>query len=793
MTGNNPLLSSPSTVVKPAFKSEVNQPVHTPVKPVQSSSSSSQPMLQLCSTYLEELRSEFNLRLVDSCPICLITVGRHARETVRSDNHQSDITESSPRSFNVAKAFRNLKSTSVLPIWKSNNLCHVFIADLKRCLKNSEIPESEWYRSFAYISDDFMVDDWIDRNLIDPEPHLTFEQACDKFRSHFESASAADLIAQEYSICHQKANETVQSYSDRFSSICARRGIQDSDPLAIQHFVEHLLPSISRNYRTQIGIAKANGQSPKVSTLTGVIAYAIALDIATQGNDSFTSISYPSSSSAKSCSFHPNSTSHSSFECRSQSMKVSSSPSLSSHVKSIASVVCYRCGQSGHFANRCSNPPSSTPTNSSRTSTSNAVNHSTQQHPQSVWRSIPPSVNSTNSEGLRRTSRSIQPPDRFSPSKYLSTRQPSVNTVHMSEESSSPVVISSENTVSVTGGHTPSDSLVPNLQLGCATVECLPTPSPMTGSQPASVNSRSYSLYSSPSEVLLQYQNRVYRVLLDTGATCSFISEHLAHELGIPIVPMKGEISLAHADCSCPRTGRTEPLSVSALFVSSKLNLPNVRFKHSFEILSLSPDRPFIIGTDLLPLLFPEYGIPLEFILRDQSSQISKQVAVHYVTIPQSVQFDSNCVSVEASSNAIKLNQIENIKPQSDLDNSQLIIADIDHSSKLKSSKHYVKFDILLIIILLFFQQKINDFQSIFFNSITKLRSWLCCSFSRIWSKVIVLIKIKSHGQNFHYFYGIKSKYSKFNLNYSDSITLSTIQCLLPWDGILRIFIILVD
>ena len=88
------------------------------------------------------------------------------------------------------------------------------MSEITRALENSEIPHTEWSRVFSYISDDHLVNDWIHRNIT--QPQLPFDHACDAFRSHFESAAAEELLALEYSRCSQRSTETVQSYADRF-------------------------------------------------------------------------------------------------------------------------------------------------------------------------------------------------------------------------------------------------------------------------------------------------------------------------------------------------------------------------------------------------------------------------------------------------------------------------------------------------------------------------------------------------------------------------------------------------
>src|SRR4051812_6094482 len=83
-----------------------------------------------CSLYLEELKVEYDLQALDECPACHVIVARHQRQPLSLDVNTSNNSPqalnhstSSLRSVNVAKAFRNLKSSHVLPVWKSSAVC----------------------------------------------------------------------------------------------------------------------------------------------------------------------------------------------------------------------------------------------------------------------------------------------------------------------------------------------------------------------------------------------------------------------------------------------------------------------------------------------------------------------------------------------------------------------------------------------------------------------------------------------------------------------------------------------
>ena len=377
---------------------------------------SSRTNFMSCALYLEELKGDFDLSVIDDCPACHVLVARHQRRPTlvevsanTSPQQQLNNSSTSPHSINVAKALRNLKSSHVLPVWKSSTVCHVFISELTYTLENSEVPRQHWFRAFAFVSEDFMVNDWVNRNIIKSKP--TFEEACDLFRQHFESAAASDLLAREYLTCAQKPHESVQAYADRFSNICARRGFKNEDDHAIEQFIEHLQPSVQKQYKTQVGLAEANGLSPKVSTLSEVIAYVIALEVAIKGVDVAARSPPTSSSHSKKCIYHPTSTSHTTNDCRLKPNKPHhgtsnhhgtsfSKPKHQTHghhsssLNSTANVTCFKCNAKGHFANKCPKSGSSVHgksfNNRPQQQSSTQSTFTKQQH--TSWKSSPPSL-----------------------------------------------------------------------------------------------------------------------------------------------------------------------------------------------------------------------------------------------------------------------------------------------------------------------------------------------------------------------------------------------------------------
>jgi hypothetical protein len=111
----------------------------------------------------------------------------------------------------------------------------------------------------------------------------------------------------------------------------------------------------------------------------------------------------------------------------------------------------------------------------------------------------------------------------------------------------------------------------------------------------------------------------VYSVLLDSGATASFIDATVASALKIPITPPPaGAAPLRLAvsvDRSPPRAGSIVIPKVEFLFPASEHRAFAIE-NYRFEIGALrerDDDPHFILGSDLIPCLFPDRKLPEEY------------------------------------------------------------------------------------------------------------------------------------------------------------------------------------
>ena len=117
--------------------------------------------------------------------------------------------------------------------------------------------------------------------------------------------------------------------------------------------------------------------------------------------------------------------------------------------------------------------------------------------------------------------------------------------------------------------------------------------------------------YSPPTpQLLLILHNNVFTTLIDTGADVSFIDVNLVQFLSIPNNPSNLTIDLASHSMSQQSLGRTVPLVVTPVLILDHIQYAPSIPPHAFEILDLDVQQyQFIIGKDLLPILFPKESL----------------------------------------------------------------------------------------------------------------------------------------------------------------------------------------
>ena len=569
--------------------------------------------LTACSSSIEELRLDYNLRVGDPCPVCSVRVGLHCRSGSATSSSAANVSSSS-----AASILMKLRSNKLLPAWDSRtSICRVFLADVKRCLSMSGIADREWFRAFAFTVSERHSSEWVDINITQAQP--SFDHACSLFKSHFESASADVAVAQELDSCYQQPKESVQLFADRFLDIVSRAGLDYTNSLVLRQFIHKLTPHMRSKYFTALETKTLMEPKFRITSLNQLADFVIRLDVLNQARQAAMQQFVPPSFSTKSdhrrdgsahhngsvtaktisCSFHPNFSTHSTSECRlnknlnkTDTAKASSKHSAPAGSVSVpqlsAKIKCHHCGEDGHIRPRC---PQLQSARSFNAQTANTAAQWRSPQPGSAARS--PASQSNVSEALRQTTRPTVAPNR---------NFPSAKAVEKISQDPSSVRQTAEVSTTTTSAKLCSLETLSNL--------------PPDAFRPKA-------------ELLVKVNDRVFRSLIDSGASISYVDPSVSAQLALSVQPMTGTVGLAEFGSVTSRTGRTDPVHVTFLFLWSRKHVPAKTLKVQFDLLRLPKDQPFIIGRDLIHILFGD-SLPCDFIAEPSEAQPSIQAsAIH--------------------------------------------------------------------------------------------------------------------------------------------------------------------
>ena len=311
-----------------------------------------------------------------------------------------------------------LKLKKDLPIWKegSRKTCYEFLREITELLSATEFSRNSWYRVLPLVVEEGFNRTWVHTNIVTTSsPPATWEDACAIFTGHFESADYLDRQWTKWHSLRFDHGESVQHFSDRFMVLLDELGLQPSDTIVKKHFLKCLPPAIRQRYddfclTQDLEADSEAGSHYEPDKVEIIIKICVRIDIninmksrgqvhsssshtyLSKRPDSFSgSSSNSSSSSSKRCHIHPHA-SHSWSECRLNSAsnpgtvkrEVSQTsgakpygssqgsytfrenkPHNTPYVKMDESVKCYKCGQSGHYASKCSTTTAKTNYNAS--------------------------------------------------------------------------------------------------------------------------------------------------------------------------------------------------------------------------------------------------------------------------------------------------------------------------------------------------------------------------------------------------------------------------------------------
>ena len=306
---------------------------------------------------------------------------------------------------------RLLAVANKLPRWNANSAANEFLRLIKVKLQHSGIPERDWVLLLPHLFDgqtDLDKIEWINSKIV--AKVNTWNEACKLFSDHFEQADHRLKWEKDFENCHQRRNETVNEYSDRFCRLLDQLNYAADNELVVRHFIQKLQPDMNRAYHESVANWRTMGAQDtldKLKTVHGVSDVCITLDVARRtaaqaiaNASGFRNYVQPTNqrpsvpttrppfisgrsgyikhvsgtSGPKKCRFHPDATSHTTAECRTKpqsstpyvkptfgtrpparTFNTTPKPSYTTSTGSLPPrrdpVTCHACKQIGHYAN----------------------------------------------------------------------------------------------------------------------------------------------------------------------------------------------------------------------------------------------------------------------------------------------------------------------------------------------------------------------------------------------------------------------------------------------------------
>lgn len=275
---------------------------------------------------------------------------------------------------------KNDGTTSNLPIWKGGRSVREFIKRFEKVLTADLVDSANWPRLLLRATEG-EDSDWVHLHVV--EAGLKWDKAAEAFINQFDAFALTDHLSAEYEAMKQGSKESVQRYTDRYLALAKQLSIEDTNTLAIRHYLAGLQPDFSVSFRlSERTMAYHIGRSLPQTSLKEVATRAKELEeIQTPrgyGNLAGSSLSHKPGKAVKPpCLYHPNSVGHTTANCRlnpdnrnawsaqlaeSKSAAASSSGGRGSGVSEGSSskekkpVRCYVCKQFGHYSNDLSCP-----------------------------------------------------------------------------------------------------------------------------------------------------------------------------------------------------------------------------------------------------------------------------------------------------------------------------------------------------------------------------------------------------------------------------------------------------
>jgi hypothetical protein len=139
------------------------------------------------------------------------------------------------------------------------------------------VDESHWPRLLLKSTPNNNDGYWVKKYIVDA--NKVWSEAKQLFADHFDSFAYKDKLAQDYENIKQHNNETVQQYTDRFSSLIDQLGYDQDNLHVINHYLHKMIPSTYANYRRNMDIAiLTSGPSVELKTFKAISDRIIRLE-----------------------------------------------------------------------------------------------------------------------------------------------------------------------------------------------------------------------------------------------------------------------------------------------------------------------------------------------------------------------------------------------------------------------------------------------------------------------------------------------------------------------------------
>ena len=217
----------------------------------------------------------------DKCTLCEVPVGYHGLPP-------SPASVVSPSAVPV-DALKGLvigggRSVDV-PVWRQGEWLSVvpFLSKFESLCLAEAVPEQRWPSLLLKSVTAPAEIDWVRKTIV--EPRLSWADAKEKFSVHFEKHSYKKELLLDWHRCRQGKNETVQAYSDRFQHLCSQLNYSDSEPFVISQYELNLLPSFQKEVERHflvIDTLDPSGEKTLVfrSSLSSFIGFCMKVDAA---------------------------------------------------------------------------------------------------------------------------------------------------------------------------------------------------------------------------------------------------------------------------------------------------------------------------------------------------------------------------------------------------------------------------------------------------------------------------------------------------------------------------------